>query len=94
MPGENERVTLAVLQNDVLHLTARVELLHGDVLAFQRVERKRLAAVEAHTVRCQERWEGHEVEHETLRTKRWLADAVQAVGVVVAGMVGVFVRPD
>lgn len=94
MPGEDDRVTLAVLQNDVLHLTARVEMMHGDVLAFQREERERLGEVEAHAVRCQERWEGHEAEHEDLRAKRWLADAVQAAGVVLAGVVGVFVRPD
>lgn len=98
---ENGRVTLAVIRNDILHLTTSVTALAASVTAL---------AIELHQVcvRYEERlgnlelwkagrivkWDDHEKEHEreSLVLKAWTLIG-SAIAAVVASIVGIFVKP-
>jgi len=98
---ENGRVTLAVIRNDILHLTTSIAALAASVTSL---------AVELHQVctRYEERlgdleiwkagriirWDDHEKEHEreSVVLKAWSLIG-SAIATVVASIVGVFVKP-
>lgn len=86
----NGKVTLAVLNNNVVHLTNAVNALREDVCKKQADVEGRLRGVEAWKTTSEERWKQHEKDHVELDIKKWLGDAIALVS---AAAIGVFVKP-
>ena len=86
----NGRVTLAVLNTNVLHLTRAVDLLKAEVCKRADDQETRLRGVEAWKTTSEERWKQHERDHVELDVKKWLGDAI---ALVTAAAIGVFVKP-
>ena len=85
------KVTLAVLQADVRHLTSEVKEAHESALDTQRLVRDALGRLTAMETRFEERWDAHWALHKDQSRKSALADVANAVVAVVAGIVGVSV---
>lgn len=94
MVADDNRITLAVLKRDLEHLTATVEILRGDIASWQQDQELRLRHVEDWSASSRVRWDTHGEEHDELRSKNLLADALNAIGAIIAAIVGVFVRPQ
>lgn len=87
---DNGKVTLAVLNNNVVHLTDEVRALRVDLCKRQDDQESRLRGVEAWKTTSEERWKQHERDHTELDIKKWLGDAIALVS---AAAIGVFVKP-
>lgn len=86
---ESNKVTLAVLQSDVKHLTGKVEEFHESTLDTQRLVRETLERLTSIEARFEERWEAHWAMHRNQSRKGTLADVANACFAVVAGIIGV-----
>ena len=86
----NGRVTMAVLNNNVLHLTNEVKALREDVCRQQVDHENRLREVEAWSTTSRERWTQHERDHTDLNLKKWAGDLL---ALITAAAIGVFVKP-
>lgn len=85
------RVTLAVVRNDLKHLTQLVEQMREESRGRAAGCTARITELERWQVRTDERWESHKGEHWRQNTALGVASTVESI---VAAVVGVFVSRD
>ena len=90
-PESNGRVTLAIIQKDIGHLSDDVEELSADVRRACDNYEKRIAALEVWSVGRQVKWDEHDKQHEreTLALKMWSA-LVAGAAALIASLIGIF----
>ena len=85
----NNRVTLAIINTNLLHLTEEVKDLRVEVCQKQADHETRLRSVENWCSTTVERWTRHDREHADLNAKKWTADVI---GTIAAALAGIFVK--
>ena len=85
-PDNNGRVTLAILNANLLHLTAEVQSLRSDMCAKVNDCEMRMRQVEKWSSTSEERWRRHEDDHDTLNTKNTALDIIGSLAAAVAGI--------
>lgn len=91
-PGDNGRVTLAVLSTKLDALTADVATLASEFRAWRDDCDHRMRTAEEWSTTSRERWRQHEAEHADMRSKRNAGDIVAYVAAVVAAALGIAVK--
>jgi hypothetical protein len=95
MSGQNDngRITLAVIRNDITHLTATVAELAAELRRVCENYEDRLSDLETWQASRITRWEEHDKEHEreSLALKAW-STIGSAIAAVLASIIGVFVK--
>lgn len=86
---DNGKVTLALLNNNILHISRRLDELCAEMVQARADHESRIRELEAWQRTTQERWRQHEVEHQDMAVKNRIAEAVTAG---VAALVGIFVK--
>ena len=87
----NGRVTLAVLQRDILHLTDEVRQMSEAILREHRDHETRVRVLEEVSHRASQWRNEHHSEHEELRGKTRVGDWIAYVAAAAAAAAGVFV---
>lgn len=85
-PTNGTKITLAVLNNNILHLTNDVAALRADVCAKQKDQETRLRVIEGWGATAQEKWRQHEEDHKGENVKNWAADIIGTIAAAVAGI--------
>jgi hypothetical protein len=76
---DNGKVTLAILNTNLLHLTNEVKALRDDICTDVRDHETRLRSVEFWRTTSQEKWDAHAEVHRSLTVKQWTVDVIGAM---------------
>ena len=92
-PLENERVTLAIVRNDLQHLMADFGAFRGEFASWRQEQDDRTSDLEDWAAISKERWDQHAHEHdrEALMLKGWAAIS-SFIAAAVASVIGVFAK--
>lgn len=85
--ASNERVTLAVVKNELDHVRDDIRELRADILTRVVANDSRIRVLEGHDKANEQHWKGHDDLH---RTERGILGIGSIIGNVVAGLVGYF----
>lgn len=85
-PPNGTRITLAVLNANVLHLAQEQRETRETICAQLRDHEARLRAAENWNTQSQERWRSHEDDHRALSAKNWAADIIGSLGALIGGI--------
>lgn len=83
----NGRITLAVLNANVLHLTNEIAAMRTELCAKLNDHEARIRQTEKWSGTSEERWRRHEEDHEALGTKNLFLDILGSVAAAIAGIV-------
>jgi hypothetical protein len=84
--GVNSRITLAVLNANLLYLTNEVRALRIELCTRLEDHEKRMRDVERWNQTSMERWRVHEDDHEDLNRKNWAADIIGSAAAFVGAV--------
>lgn len=85
-PSNGTRVTIAILNANILALTREVEALRTDLCARLADHEGRIRQAENWNNTSQERWRRHEDDHKSLNAKNWAADIIGSVAAALTGI--------
>jgi len=85
----NGKVSMAVLKNEIGHLTEAVQALQKEVRGWTTMCDSRVRELEQYREGSEERWAGHKELH---KTERGVLGVASLIGNAIAGVVGIFVN--
>jgi len=85
----NQRVNLAVIQNELSHLRTEVASYRAEVCSWQHSQGKDVEELKEWKATAKERWESHAALHQT---ERGVLATLSAIFSAIGGAVGVFVN--
>lgn len=86
-PPNGTRVTLAILNANLLHLTQEVQAMRLDLCQKLADHEQRLREAEGWTHTSRERWRQHEEDHKTLNVKNTAWDIIGSLAAAITGIV-------